>query len=30
MHMIKVVDEGISDVYVDIPDLVKVLSSVFV
>ena len=30
VHMIKVVDEGISDVYVDIPDLVKVLSSVFV
>ena len=28
MHMIKVVDEGITDVYVDIPDLDKVLSNV--
>ena len=28
VHMIKVVDEGITDVYVDIPDLDKVLSNV--
>ena len=28
MHMIKVVDEGITDVYVDIPDLDKVLSNI--